>query len=79
MFGFAMVLASCNNSNNGTQANFNGFTKVNDTTYSITVSNETEILNLSDIVSINEKSSWKLTTDIQANNVIPSKVASLKA
>ena len=61
----------------GTQARFDGFTMVNAFTYSIKVSNSTELINFSDIVEVNNKSSWKLATDIQANNAVASKIATL--
>lgn len=63
----------------GTQASFNDFTEINDNTYKITVSNDTEILNFSDIVEVNNKSSWQLAVDIYANQTIPSKIATLNA
>lgn len=65
------------NSPKNTQANFLGFTKENETTYSISLSNNTEVLNMSNVVEIDSRSSWKLTTDIQANNSIASKIATL--
>jgi len=54
-------------------ADFNGFEKVNENTYMIKVSNATEYLNVANIATI--KSDWKLTTDMQASNEIPSKIA----
>ncbi len=62
----------------GTQAEFNGFNKVDDSTYSITISNDTQILNFSDLVSINNKSSWALYRDIYATDIIPSKIATFE-
>ncbi|MFA5676701.1 MAG: InlB B-repeat-containing protein, partial [Christensenellales bacterium] len=75
------VYAKWNDSNavEGTQAKFDGFNETNASTYSIIVSNATELLNFSDVVEINNKSSWKLTTDIQGNNAIASKIATLTA
>ena len=67
------------NTPKGTQANFAGFTKEDETTYSISVSNTTETLNMSNIVQVSNTSSWKLTTDIQGINSIPSKIATLEA
>ena len=53
-------------------ATFNGFKKVDDTTYEIKVSNNIESLNIANIATIS--SDWKLTTDKQAINEIPSKI-----
>ncbi|MBS7400902.1 MAG: InlB B-repeat-containing protein [Eubacteriales bacterium] len=61
----------------GTRANFIDFKQVDSSIYKISVSNATEILNLSDYVEVSNKSSWQLTTDIQAINNIPSKIATL--
>ena len=73
------VYAKWNDENalEGTQARFKGFIEINASTYSITVSNVIVLLNFSDIVEVNNKSSWKLTTDIQGNNAISSKIATL--
>lgn len=62
----------------GTQASFASFTKVDDTTYSIVLPNATELLNFSEVVEVNNKTSWKLTTDIYGNNSIASKIATLE-
>ncbi len=67
------------NSPKGTQANFEGFTKEDETTYSISISNAIETLNMSNIVQVSNTSSWKLTTDIQGTNIVPSKIATLNA
>lgn len=54
-------------------ATFSGFEIINDTTFKIKVSNTTENLNIAEIATIS--SDWKLTTDMQALNEIPSKIA----
>lgn len=72
------VYAKWNTKNNDTQATFNGFTKIDESNYNISLSNNTTILNLSDIVNVNESSTWTLCTDIYANNTITSKIAPLE-
>ena len=62
----------------GTEAYFDGFTKIDDSTYSIRISNNTELLNFSNIVSVNNKSSWVLCRDIYATDIIPSKIATFE-
>ena len=62
----------------GVKAEFDGFTKISDTEYSITVSNSTEAFSLGTKVTINSKSSWTLTSDIYGNTTISSKVAPLE-
>lgn len=61
----------------GTAAKFNGFDKINDNTYHTKVANSQQILNFSDVVEVAENSTWTLSTDIQASQTIPSKVATL--
>ena len=61
----------------GTNANFVNFEKENESCYKISLSNSTAILNLSDYVEVANNSSWQLTNDIQGNNNIPSKMATL--
>ncbi len=53
---------------------FNGFEKIDETTFSTKVSNSSEYLNIARLVTT--KYEWKLTTDIQCKDEIPSKVAS---
>ena len=62
----------------GVEVEFNGFTKISDTEYSITVSNSTEAFSFGTKVTINSKSSWVLTSDIYGNATISSTVAPLK-
>ena len=47
----------------GTQAEFSGFIQVSDTEYSMTVSNNTEYVVFNDIIAINSKSTWALSSD----------------
>jgi len=61
----------------GVDATFDGFTKVDETTYFIAVSNATENLNFGDAVTAIGKSGWVLADDIEAKNIIPSKVGAL--
>ncbi|MCL2621528.1 MAG: InlB B-repeat-containing protein, partial [Firmicutes bacterium] len=59
-------------------ASFNGFTKVNDTIYSIKVSNTTEFLNIDGITEVSTGCTWVLSTNIFASNPIASKYATLE-
>lgn len=61
----------------GTQANFDGFEQVDESMYKISVANVTEIFDLSDYVDVAADCTWTLATDLQAINIIPSKIATL--
>ena len=61
----------------GTDAEFEGFTDNGNNTWSITVNNATEILSLGNKVEVNSKSTWTLFTDVNGNNPVPSKTATL--
>ena len=65
------------NTPKGTQANFKDFLKTGETNYSISIANNIETLNMSNIVEVSNQSEWVLTTDIQGNNSIASKIATL--
>ena len=52
-----------------TQANFKNFTKIDENRYSISVSNATSVLDMSDVVEISNTSSWYLATDIYEGGV----------
>lgn len=61
----------------GTDADFSGFLKDSDTIYTMKVPNATEILSMESLVTVNSRSTWILTTDIDANHPIASKTATL--
>ncbi len=61
----------------GTQAEFEGFDKISETEYSMKVANSIETLSLSELVTVNSRSSWTLSTDIYGNQTTASKIASL--
>ena len=63
----------------GTQAEFEGFDKISETEYSMKVANSIETLSLSELVTVNSRSSWTLSTDIYGNQTIASKIATLVA
>ena len=68
-----IVKDTANEPSDPLNATFNGFKKVDDTTYEIKVSNHIESLSIANVATIS--SDWKLTTDMQAINEIPSKIA----
>ena len=55
----------------------NGFTKASDSTYHITVPNNCEMINFSNIVQVNGGSDWILCDEISAKQEIPSKIGTL--
>ncbi len=74
------LFAACNNKapnpadkEGSLSVSFNGFDMVDETTFKTKVSNDTEILDIGSVAEI--EAEWKLTTDIQANEVIASKIA----
>lgn len=77
-----IALGACNNEEppvtNEVTVSFENFSKIDDTTYSYKVSNVTETINFSDIVSITGDAQWALTTDIQGKDSIPSKIGTLE-
>jgi len=78
IFSLTFILTSCKDTLKGTEAIFVGFTNVSGDTYSISVSNVTEVFNFDAVVKINDDSSWKLATDVEGKNIIDSKIAFLK-
>lgn len=76
-------LVGCGNKDNTSpvlteiQATFKDFTKIDDMTYSLKVSNNTEIFNFSNFVSVAKDCIWKLTADIYGIINLPSKVGTL--
>ena len=75
-----IFLVACRNDDDNsrdTSAAFNGFEIVSENIYKAKVSNDTEYLDFSEIITVNNKSKWTLSTDIQANETIPSKIATL--
>ena len=73
------VYAKWNNENSleGTQIRFLNGLKVSDNTYMLKVSNVSTIADVGELVTVNNKSSWVLTSDIQGNNIINSNIATL--
>ena len=67
-----------NNSPKGTQANFDGFKKEDESTYSLKVNNNVETFNFGNVVDVGSASTWTLSKDVLAQNNIPSKVSTLE-
>ena len=62
----------------GTGIELDSFERVNNNTYKTKVANATESLDLSDYVKVNSRSTWIVSSDISSNNVINSKVVTLR-
>ena len=61
-----------------TNAEFIGFEEINNNEYSISLPNSACAYDMNDVVEVYETSTWKLCTDISANNSITSKTATLE-
>ena len=61
----------------GTQIELDGFSQDEDNVYNIKVSNATKSLEIEPLLSLDERSSWVLSTDPRGKSVIKSKTASL--
>ena len=61
----------------GTQIELDGFSQDEDNVYNIKVSNTTKSLEIEPLLSLDERSSWVLSTDPRGKSVIKSKTASL--
>ena len=61
----------------GTQIELDGFSQDEDNVYNIKVSNTTKSLEIEPLLSLDERSSWVLSTDPRGRSVIKSKTASL--
>ena len=61
----------------GTQIELDGFSQDGDNVYNIKVSNTTKSLEIEPLLSLDERSSWVLSTDPRGRSVIKSKTASL--
>lgn len=62
----------------GTQADFDGFNKTEEYTYSLVVDSDVDTLSLSDIVKVNSNSTWILSKDPLVNEPISDKTATLE-
>ena len=78
----AMLLVSCNSDSlKGTEISLEGFTKIEDdslgTVCYIDVPNSKIVFSLNDVVSVNKKSTWFVSTDLEGKEKIPSKTVEL--
>lgn len=78
----SFILSACNENQpeepeaQEAQIVFNGFEKVDENTYKISIANSKQYLNINEMVQVSGEISWTLHTDITATETIPSKVAS---
>ena len=78
----SLLFVSCGNDTlKGTEVDLEGFTEIEDaslgTVFYIEVPSSKIVYSLNDVVKVNKKSSWFISTDLEGNNRIPSKTVEL--